>query len=241
MSSTPSSDTAATEQLPDGVSSYRPFSPISMYTRDGTTDRQIAAEVISANVYLRHGLHIRPGDTVVDVGGHIGSFTLLALSHQAGRIYTYEPVSTNYAMLQLNVKRNQANPGQVRLLQAGVLAKSGPHRIAVRTGNYGGSNFYQKGAINEIIECVTLQNEFDLNDIARCNFLKLDCEDSELEILESFPYLDRVDQIALEFVSAERGEALHRILKDAGFWLVQEGPHGNRIGFIWASRLRKAP
>lgn len=227
MSSTPLNKTASNEAW------YAPRYPVKLFMRGGTTDTNIIDEVFTRNVYLQHGLHIHPGDVVFDIGGHIGSFTCLALFWRAGEIFTYEPCDENYEMLVKNVRHHDTQ-GVVTVAHCGVMAQAGKRSFHVREKNYGGSNFYQKG--NQQADCVTLAQQFDAHEIETCNFLKLDCEDAELEILESFPYLDCVQQVAVEFVGKDRGDALRAKLEDAGFDTYQEGPGLNRIGFIWASR-----
>ena len=51
---------------------------------------------------------IRAGDVVVDVGAHIGYFTLLfaRLVGERGRVYAFEPDPDNFALLQANVEAN---------------------------------------------------------------------------------------------------------------------------------------
>src|SRR4051812_36357932 len=51
---------------------------------------------------------IRPGDVVVDVGGHIGYYTLLAARAvgATGHVYAFEPERGNFALLAENVAAN---------------------------------------------------------------------------------------------------------------------------------------
>lgn len=52
---------------------------------------------------------IRPGDVVIDVGAHIGWYTLLAAKHvgKAGKVYAFEPNSDRFKTLKKNVTINQ--------------------------------------------------------------------------------------------------------------------------------------
>ncbi|GLC77763.1 hypothetical protein PLESTB_000958000 [Pleodorina starrii] len=63
-------------------------------------------EVYQERVYLRHGVTIRPGDTVVDVGANTGLFTLLAAEEAGpgGRVVALEPLQRTYQMLVRNVE-----------------------------------------------------------------------------------------------------------------------------------------
>ena len=49
---------------------------------------------LEVNGYLAHGLELNPGDTLFDVGAHIGLFTLAAYEHckRNLNVYSFEPV-----------------------------------------------------------------------------------------------------------------------------------------------------
>lgn len=53
-------------------------------------------------------LLLQPGDSVIDVGGHIGYFSLMAaaVTGTSGHVYTFEPETANYQHLLKNIERN---------------------------------------------------------------------------------------------------------------------------------------
>src|SRR5438046_193303 len=55
-----------------------------------TCDEDFVTNVVEQREYLQHGITIRPGDTVLDVGGNIGTFAVLAASLGA-RVIAVEP------------------------------------------------------------------------------------------------------------------------------------------------------
>jgi natural product biosynthesis luciferase-like monooxygenase protein/amino acid adenylation domain-containing protein/FkbM family methyltransferase len=61
-------------------------------------------EIFLSRTYLRHGIELRDGDCVFDVGANIGSFTLFA-SQQARdlRIHAFEPIPRTFETLHVNV------------------------------------------------------------------------------------------------------------------------------------------
>lgn len=69
-------------------------------------------ESAASCAYLRHGVSIAPGDTVVDVGANIGLFTRLArrLAGPSGRVLALEPVREIYECLVRNVAED-CGPG----------------------------------------------------------------------------------------------------------------------------------
>ncbi|MBD3209151.1 FkbM family methyltransferase [Candidatus Woesearchaeota archaeon] len=84
---------------------------------------------------------LREGDVVVDVGAHIGYYTLLAakLVGSKGHVYSFEPDPKNFRLLEKNVAVNKYRnvtllnkaagdrKGTVRLYQAGY--NKGDHRL----------------------------------------------------------------------------------------------------------------
>lgn len=68
-------------------------------------------EVWVRRTYLQHGVSLRSGDTVVDVGANIGLFSLLALSYGA-TVVAVEPIPALAAVLEANLNRwAQSSPG----------------------------------------------------------------------------------------------------------------------------------
>jgi len=58
--------------------------------------------------YLANGLRLNPGDTVFDVGAHIGLFTLAAYEHceRNLNVYAFEPAQATFEVLRLNLGRH---------------------------------------------------------------------------------------------------------------------------------------
>src|SRR5205085_9677549 len=60
-------------------------------------------EVFETNAYLKHGISIKDGDCVLDVGANIGLFTLMANQQGRGvRVYSFEPNPYVCEILRLN-------------------------------------------------------------------------------------------------------------------------------------------
>ncbi len=71
---------------------------------------QLYQKIFVDQLYLRHGLTIRPGDCIFDVGANIGMFTLFA--HQQCpniAVYAFEPAPSAFAVLAQNVALHGIN------------------------------------------------------------------------------------------------------------------------------------
>jgi FkbM family methyltransferase len=76
--------------------------PAHWVLRPGTLDRRIFLDVLAGNEYRLPG-RFSPSDVVLDVGAHIGSFSLAALRRGAARVLACEPFAANYRVLEHNL------------------------------------------------------------------------------------------------------------------------------------------
>ena len=75
-------------------------------------------EIFRDECYLRHGIRIHDGDTVVDIGANIGLFSLFVLNRfPRARIYAFEPSPVVYELLKANC---EAYGREVHVFQCGV-------------------------------------------------------------------------------------------------------------------------
>src|SRR5262249_18167518 len=72
-------------------------------TRQGTVDRGIANSIFQKNVY-RVPPQLSPDDICVDVGAHIGCFSVLCLERGAGKVYAFEADFDNFTILRDHLK-----------------------------------------------------------------------------------------------------------------------------------------
>ena len=139
---------------------------------------------------------------VVDIGANIGAFSLLA-SRQAKVVYAVEPVRSNFEMLRHNVELNRLD--NVIIYPLALADHNGTARIR-DSGVMSSMYFGTEGAV-ELVPTVTLETFFRDNSIEEVDYLKMDCEGAEWDILLSTPpeVLSRIRHLELEF---------HRFQKD---------------------------
>jgi FkbM family methyltransferase len=214
--------------------------------RRQTCDEQFVHTVILNREYNPPGYEIAASDTVVDIGGNIGTFAVLAARHAVnGRVISYEPDCDNYALLCQNLRMNKA--ANVLAVNAAVGGNSGTRKLfrAAQGGFHTIIPEQARGtAAPALVRVLTLKEVFDTNDVVRCNFLKLDCEGAEYEILFSLPeaYFARIDKIALEYhgptleIARERSAALAEHVEKMGLAVTYEEYNGLGCGHIRAQR-----
>ena len=80
-------------------------------------------EIFEDECYLRHGVILRDGATVVDIGANIGLFSLFVMSRcQNPTIYAFEPSAVTYDLLKANCDAYGAN---VKAYNLGVVDRPG--------------------------------------------------------------------------------------------------------------------
>lgn len=194
---------------------------------------------ISGEEYTPEGFDIAPSDTIIDIGAHIGRFTIYAAyTASNGNVYAFEPQPENFHRLQENIGLNKLT--NIHLSSKAVADSYKTitlhtNKDSARSSIYGASETSVK------IDCLPLSEVFEKNKINRCNFLKLDCEGAEYEILFALPmhYFDIIDKIALEYhdhlSTGKKMPDLARLLSSQGY-ILHSRPGAFYTGLLFARK-----
>jgi 31-O-methyltransferase len=83
---------------------------LDIFSLNADETRFLHGEVFVARCYLRHGIELRDGDCVFDVGANIGIASIFfCRERRAVRIFAFEPSPTAYECLQANLELHQAD------------------------------------------------------------------------------------------------------------------------------------
>lgn len=141
--------------------------------------------------------------TVIDIGAHIGMFSLAAIRSGAEKIYAFEPEASNFEILCHNMKINGFEK-RVTCVNKGV-GKAGKAKLYIHPFNGGGSSTYtldNRLDVNnyQIVDLISISDVFDNYNIRYCDVLKLDCEGSERDILNDLDedFISKIGQISVE-------------------------------------------
>jgi len=183
--------------------------------------------------YFYQGHAIDAHSVVVDIGAHIGAFAIRAATLTPDvRVYAYEPSPANYRHLERNIELNGL-AGRIVTRQSAVCGTGGRRRLyhdsigAARHSLFAPSS--GRRGFTEV-DCVTLTDILDENGIDRCEFLKIDCEGAEYEILLQTPdrCFERVRKMSVEYHSLAGSDVvtLRARLESLGFRVaVISRPH----------------
>ncbi len=149
-----------------------------------TTDAGVLAfltfEQLVLEVYQRREAVVLPGDTVLDVGAHLGVFSRLALNRGAVRIVAFEPEPVNAICYQRTFEREMKN-GKVVLLEAAASDNAGVLHLAVNAENTAAHKIVDFEERTDPIEvpATTIDAAVQELDLQQVNFVKMDIEGYE--------------------------------------------------------------
>jgi len=205
----------------------------------------IVKEVCLDRDYESNSVRVKDGWTVVDVGAGIGEFAvLIAKEHANSRVFAFEPFPESFALLQENLKLNGVN--NVSAFQMAVGSRSG--RVNLSTTGQSAQHTTTPSrvsghATSEIrVQALSLDDLFQDNCITHCDFLKIDCEGCEFEILfnASQTTLASIDNICLEyhdgFTAFSHEELAHYLRENAFQVRTASNPVHGYLGFLYAHR-----
>lgn len=155
---------------------------LRVHVRSGTDDRHVVFEVLVEGIYP---VPVERSSTVIDIGAHIGTFSLLAASRGA-RVLSYEPFPPNYRALRHNISLNDAV--NVQAFDLAVAETPGTRTLFIpdNTTFSGRNSLYPgRGAKSVAVRCTTLREIYEQHELADVALLKVDCQDSEYEVLYS--------------------------------------------------------
>jgi FkbM family methyltransferase len=210
------------------------------------------AEIIGERVYLRHGVTLRKGDVVLDVGANVGvAAVFFASDCQAGLVHSFEPVPPIFELLRDNVRplpvcvahnvglSHTEGPASITYYpgataMSGLYADPEQDRALVRACllNRGLSAAEADGSLEGRYRAVTLPCQLRrLSSILReqmldqVDLLKIDVEKAELDVLQGLDERDwsHIKQVVVEVHDEhDRCSRIATLLTNHGFLVTKD-------------------
>ena len=208
-------------------------------------DIWIIKETCLDRQYERESVEIKDGWVVLDIGAGLGDFAICVASrHPHSTVYAYEPFPESFTMLENNLNLNQvqnvkifphAVSGQVGFIDLHIVSKEAVQQSTA---------FGLDGSQSSIqVQSTTLDHILDEIQSGKCDYLKMDCEGAEYNILfsASDSALQRIKHICLEYhdgVTEFSHQELVQFLERKGFQVrLTPNPAWRHLGFLYAVNL----
>jgi len=130
--------------------------------------------------YCYSVFNIEPGDIVIDIGANVGEFTLMASQH-AEKVFSFEPDPNCFYCL----KKNTDNIDNIEIFEYGVSKANDSKSFYLSSEDADSSLIKPKIYTNKIeINTIRLDSWMKSKGISKIDFLKVEAEGAELEVLE---------------------------------------------------------
>jgi len=154
-------------------------------------------EIFCNNLYDTPNCKVDPGDVVVDVGGNMGFFSYFAICKGAKSVFCFEPSKDCVK----TIKNNFTFPNLI-VEEAAVTGVNGEVIFYYDEDNSIQSSLHTPELGNGVTCSSINLNDYVLDTIDRINYLKIDCEGSEYDIIDSLSeeYLtNNIDKMCIEY------------------------------------------
>ncbi len=138
---------------------------------------EFEASLFEKNIHL--------GDTVIDIGAHIGYYTLIAAKKvgPTGKVYAFEPLLKNFKLLKKNVQVN----GYINVIAVNkaVSNRNGTSKLFLsREDNFGDQRIYDPEGNRSSITIGTVRlDSYFKNKDQKINMIKMDIQGAEVKAL----------------------------------------------------------
>ncbi len=204
-------------------------------------DRQDALHLKTRGIYEPWETSIvqrdlKPGQVFVDVGAHIGYYTVMAsgLVGPSGKVYAFEPAPKNFRILKSNV----AGLKNIRIFPQAASIVAGAAPLFLDRKNSGDNRLTAPlgcGLDSQMVPLVRLDHAIE--NLAAVSFVKIDVQGHEPEVLAGMQGILDVSRrlrILVEYapdllsLAGHRPEELLNWLHNQGFSFVSSRTHDHR-------------
>jgi FkbM family methyltransferase len=205
-------------------------------------DIWVIKEICLDHQYELASVEFKDGWTVLDIGAGLGDFAVaMARKNPHGSIYAYEPFPPSNALLQQNLRLNAVTNVVTSPLAIAAEAGSAQMHIASEAVAHSTVSAGEGPALGMTpVQTVTMDQVFDSLQIARCDYLKMDCEGAEYSVFlnASAAMLQRIGHVCLEYhdnLTEFSHQDLVRLFTQHGFRVrLTPCPAYRHLGLLYA-------
>jgi FkbM family methyltransferase len=203
----------------------------------------VAADVYINGVYSTPDMEIGSDDVVVDIGAHKGVFTAYAAQITSNIVIAYEPNPNNYQILTTFLKLNDVN--NIQCHQCAIGPTSGSVKLFLSKSStrhsITGIDQVSGEQLDNAIEVPMITLDEALMSLNCIDFLKIDCEGAEIEILRSSSdlSLSKIRKMVVEihdYAQSEKIISLYNRLRRQFNHVEIDQKQNKKFGYIYAWR-----
>lgn len=133
---------------------------------------------------------LAPGMVVLDIGAHIGLYSLLAAQQVGpeGRVYAFEPDPRTFPYLVRNIEQNGLS-GIIVPVEIAISDQKGILRLNLDKVTSGDTSLFRRNTTGRIIGVQSVRLDDFLPDQTRVDIVKLDIEGGEVRALEGMEHI----------------------------------------------------
>ena len=183
----------------------------------------IMSEVYKDRTYQKYLPLQKEGTIALDVGAHIGIVSLY-LSKYFEQVISIEPSKEHFECLSRNIVSNNAT--NITMYNKALYIKDGKFPFGGQHNNLTTRSLHtatwQDGKNDEIVDTMTIEQLFEKEKLEKVDFMKLDIEGSEVEIISSAGFkrvAPKIEVIMGEYhhFSGRHPNQFKEAFKNAGF------------------------
>lgn len=212
-------------------------------------DESVVAEIFKWREYEgAEGIIRETRFPVLDVGAHIGIFSLYASAlNPKVKVYALEPEKDNFSLLLRNISQNRLD--NVRAVKAALAGKTGPRQLAVAADSINhhlapeGGGSASAEAAREKVSAFSFADFLRDEHLDAIGLMKMDIEGGEYEVFENMAPEDfrRIRALVLEYheYGGRSRQELEKLLRGQGFSVeIFPSRFENGLGFMVARNKR---